>query len=72
MEVCSWHITNGSNTHDLKVQMQDCNSQEQFPFLKNMLCIIPCGEDKEATYWLLVSKQTRIWQKESREELVHG
>ena len=58
MEVCSWHITNGSNTHDLKSQMQDCNSREQLPFLKNMLCMIPCSEDKEATRLLVVGEQT--------------
>jgi hypothetical protein len=44
-QLCSWHITNGSNIHDLKSQMKDLNSQEQLSFLKNMACIIPHGED---------------------------
>lgn len=48
-QVRTLHITNGSNIHNLKNQMTYLNSQQQLPFLTNMACIIPCGEDKGAS-----------------------
>lgn len=38
--------------------MNDLNSQEQLSFPKNMACIIPRGEDKEATRVLGVIEHT--------------
>ena len=40
-QVCSWHITNDFNIHDLKSQLKYLHFQEQVSFLKNTAYIIP-------------------------------
>lgn len=57
-QVCSWHITNGFNIHDLKSHLKDLHFQEQLSFLKKMACIIPRGEDKGVIGVLVSIKQT--------------
>ena len=56
-QVC-WHITDGSNIHDLKSQMQHLNPWEQLSFLKDMSQIISRREDREFIGLLAIGKQT--------------